>query len=331
MKQRDTSVEFFRCLMMFGIVLLHAVTLCGWKEARYNPWIASPLMACVDAFVIISGYYGIKFSCVKVLKLYALSFFCAFLMVMIGRFVYPEIHYSRSILAEAWSGMRSHWFLNAYAVLMFCAPLINAGLEKAIEKGRREFVKTFWPIVALAFGWSFLAITPIAKLIVPQSSGLEAYSALTLIGVYIVGRVYRMLEIDKMLSLKYSITWGLILSLLSCFGTLMEYSSPIILLLSVCLFTLFKKMRLPLAWGGVCGVIAPSTFSIFLLHGHRYGIHTLLKIEDWIISHGISVTGSYIIAAILVFLICLLLDVLRRVAIQGVLKMIGLVRNGETK
>ena len=69
---RDNNIELFRTLLMLGICVLHAITMCG----RTNQWLSGPLSACVDGFVFISCYYGVKFKHSKIIKLYALGIYC---------------------------------------------------------------------------------------------------------------------------------------------------------------------------------------------------------------------------------------------------------------
>lgn len=71
--KRDCSIELYRVILMFGIVLLHTV---GKGDVR-APWIGCLLKFCVTGFVFISGYFGIKFSWGKIGRLYAVAAFCA--------------------------------------------------------------------------------------------------------------------------------------------------------------------------------------------------------------------------------------------------------------
>lgn len=74
---RNSSLEVYRVMLMLGICLLHSITQAGHNTA----WVANMLSWCVPGFVFISGWYGISFSFVKVLKLYGISFYCAIMYV----------------------------------------------------------------------------------------------------------------------------------------------------------------------------------------------------------------------------------------------------------
>ena len=75
--KRDRAIDICRVCLMFGICLLHAISQAGHNIA----WAANMLMWCVPGFMFISGWFGIKFSIGKALKLYGISLYCAVLYV----------------------------------------------------------------------------------------------------------------------------------------------------------------------------------------------------------------------------------------------------------
>jgi len=70
--ERNPAIELYRVMLMFGICVLHSITQCGHNI----PWIANILLSCVVGFVFITGWFGVKFSWWKIIKLYVLSNFC---------------------------------------------------------------------------------------------------------------------------------------------------------------------------------------------------------------------------------------------------------------
>ena len=65
--KRNASIEFYRCLCMAGVVLLHALTQGGYAEGHRG--LDNLMVPSVVGFVFISGYFGIKFKFISVLKL----------------------------------------------------------------------------------------------------------------------------------------------------------------------------------------------------------------------------------------------------------------------
>lgn len=70
---RNQSVELLRVLLMLGICGIHVAAFMGggWKYLDKTLW------PCVVAFVFISGYYGVKFSVKKVVRLCGMGVWCA--------------------------------------------------------------------------------------------------------------------------------------------------------------------------------------------------------------------------------------------------------------
>lgn len=72
-KQREANIEVYRVALMFGICLLHTIGFGGYAA----PWMQNILSSCVVGFVFISGWFGVKFSCRKLVKLYGIGLYCA--------------------------------------------------------------------------------------------------------------------------------------------------------------------------------------------------------------------------------------------------------------
>ena len=59
MKARDGNVELLRLVLMFFICMIHAV---GYVDARWCHWLTNVSFVGVLGFVLISGFYGLRFS-----------------------------------------------------------------------------------------------------------------------------------------------------------------------------------------------------------------------------------------------------------------------------
>ena len=76
--KRELNVELFRIVLMLGICLVHTVFI-GAHHGIFgmSEWLNGLVGGAVDAFVFISGWYGIKFKTKKILAFYALALTCA--------------------------------------------------------------------------------------------------------------------------------------------------------------------------------------------------------------------------------------------------------------
>lgn len=82
---------------------------------------------------------------------------------------------------------RSAWFLWAYVLMMALAPLVDRALEGGVGRGLQFLA----PLFLTVFVWGFLSARPVLRDVLPITAGINAYSGLTLLGVYAGARVIR--------------------------------------------------------------------------------------------------------------------------------------------
>ena len=123
--ERDTSVECYRVLLMFGIILLHSITQCGFCRRGLD----NVLSTCVDSFVFISGYYGIRFTLGKLARLVLIGLFCATVAALCGGLGFVGV--VRVLVKNG-----CYWFLWTYIACMMCSPIINAGIDALASEGK---------------------------------------------------------------------------------------------------------------------------------------------------------------------------------------------------
>jgi len=126
-KQRDYNGEIVRLTAIVGICLLHGSSFGNYP---CRSWIN--LFYCfLDAFVVISGWYGIKFSWLKVCRLLVIAVSCAFLdAILYERMLLGNEFWWRTIVTKSFS----HWYLNCYLVLMLMSPILNLAIDTVAEK-----------------------------------------------------------------------------------------------------------------------------------------------------------------------------------------------------
>ena len=198
---RDTGIDLYRIVLMLGICLLHCIHK-GMHDCRP---LTMSLLSCVDGFVFISGWCGIRFSWGKVLRLYGVAAYAAIvcaLYSMMGENCSVNAFLQSTL--DLWKGF---WFLHAYVLLMLISPCINAAFESLSED---KLLPVALPLLAIPFCWSFGHDVPILRRFIPGTDGLSAYSGLTFIGVYVAGRLARRFEsriIISMSQLQNRLLW----------------------------------------------------------------------------------------------------------------------------
>ena len=310
MAKRDGGVELYRAFLMFGICLLHSATMCGHP----NVWMQGLLSPCVNGFVFISGYYGIKFRPSKVFRLYGVGLFCAWAAVTLTRW-----HFGAECAGTGryWFDVyrlfkQSFWFLHAYVVLMLLAPLVDGAMATFRENGDcQRLVWALLPPLMLVFVWAAWTSTPKLQLLAPRSSGVEAYSGLTLLGTYIVARCFRIFDIVPRIGTRWLIPAVIVLAVLSGPAGLYDYSTPVALALAAAYFIFFAKFK---GGGHLCklSALSPSLFSVYLLHSQGFGFIWMKRCEQWLLAQGVPLFAAYFATALAIFFACLLIDFPRR-------------------
>lgn len=300
--RRNASIDFLRAMMMLGIVLLHIVA-CPERWEAWRP-VACMLLPCVVGFVFISGYFSVKFSWRKLLALYGTAFWCLGVIWVI----------SGASFSEMMQMFKGKWFLHAYAILMCAAPVINFAIDK-FQVGLRMFM----PLIVMIFGWGFLANMAFVHHYIPQMPEFTGKSGLTLIGIYIVARFYRLNEkrFDAVQSRWYCLVLLPLLALCSFGqGWFGNYNSPVALLLALCVFHLVKQIRLPNVVGQLMVFLSPSIFSVYILHANQ-------RAYDWmnVLIQKIPLPEAltFVFVALIVFVLCCLIDLPRR-AVVGLIR-----------
>ena len=275
MKNRDSNIELLRIVTTVFILILHCN---GWflKEwGGITVWntgnslvagcrilIQNITVLGVDAFILISGFYGIRPKLKSIVNLFTLLLFfyvgCYLWECGLGKiFTWEELKIN--LLAFT----RTNWFINGYMFLMLLSPIINAFVESTTTK-KLGFYTTVYCLVTLYFGyymgnqyWYYN----------------EAFSVTMMVGVYLVGRFLNKIS-DKLENIKY---WHIVLAFVALIGIMslirvlssneeawLNYGSPITIIASVLLFLLF--FRLPKFHSKFINWVGVSCLASFILH-----------------------------------------------------------------
>lgn len=304
--KRESFIDTYRAVLMFGICLLHSITQCGHNTA----WAANMLAWCVPGFMFISGWFGIRFSIGKVLKLYGISFYCSIMYVAFDVVVSSKVADYNCVI-QAYNIAIGQWFLNAYVIVMCLTPMVNLAVE-------RMTIKEMCPLLVCVFGWSFATTLPVVNRCVPKSVGLTAYSFLTLLGVYIVARFTRRIydgesgPFYKLIKKKKVVFLVVGICLIITAIGLGDYNSPFAIAVAGGIFFILKDCGIPVWLGRVCTWLGPSMFTVYLLHSHRHAFGYLTIVHDSLLRKGFSLVAAYLMTALIVFFLCVVADLPRR-------------------
>lgn len=184
---RDNRTELYRMFLMLGIVLLHTQSHAPVRHF----WVSNALLFCVTGFVFISGYYGMTFKVGKIVRLYGMAFVC--MAVVSAMSCWLGDGEWRDFAFLTFKAVKDTWFLHAYAALMLMVPMINAALE------RRGWET---PFLVLSLGWSYLYDIRHLQPFVFPVSGLGSHTVLTLAGIYVAARVFRLRGLERQITVR---------------------------------------------------------------------------------------------------------------------------------
>lgn len=267
---RQTNIELLRILAMFMVLIVHAdfVALGNptWDSIRSHPiseggraLIEIAAKVCVNVFVLISGWFGIKpslrgfggflFQC---LYFYLLTYAIMFLAGL------SPLH--PMLLARCFWFGDSCWFEKSYSLLYILSPLLNM----YSERGDR---KQFRTILIFFFCFEFLyGLTPSTKYI------NYGYSPISFIGLYLLARYMRLYGngIFNRLRNVYpvatfaSFVLFIILSRWEKGGFVLSYVSPLIIIAALALLSFFSNLKV--RYSRFVNYVAKSSFAVYLFH-----------------------------------------------------------------
>ena len=306
---RDASIEAYRIFLMFGICLLHCVCQGKWSGI----WPRNLLVFCVPGFVFISGWFGIRFSVSKIIRLYSIPIYASLIAPLFGGCF---VGYWKDVL-RVWNADGGFWFIHAYVILMLFSPLINMAFSKATDK---EKVCAVVPIFIVVMCWGVLLNYNHFRLYIPSSSGLSAGSALTFMAIYSVARLCREYRLYEKLSINLAICSSVVLAVILSFsrGYLCHVNNPVCLALAASLFIIFKKLKIPFAANRVITFLSPFMLSVYCISGTIYFPFTEQKffsvvefVKEVSFAHGFPVYICVFLASIVSFMIGLVADMPR--------------------
>lgn len=166
MKERDSNIELLRIVCMMFIVVHHSLlglysvpfVLEGQGECDVLSGSALILNGfCyigVNVFILISGYYGIKFKWRGLLTLYLTCSFYAFITYLAGKGggIASDGCGLRQVLMPL--SCRYWWFMTDYFILYLFSPLLNKAIE---HLNKKEFLRVLvlFTIANVYFGYGF--------------------------------------------------------------------------------------------------------------------------------------------------------------------------------
>lgn len=152
--QRQSNIELLRCFAMLCIIVYH---LCLFAlggvptSTKLYQALQIPLHIGVPLFVLISGYFGIRFSLKGLMRLCSKGYFYFVPFAVIPMLVYNTGGVKDVLKSIFIFGFDAQWYLNTYLYLFLFSPIINCYLEN-ITKSQRFYLLAILTFMSVYIG-----------------------------------------------------------------------------------------------------------------------------------------------------------------------------------
>ena len=325
---RDSNIELLRVVAMFLVLIDHSGYM-SINPPTNEEVFSAPMLSlarhccqsfssiCVNVFVLISGWFGIK---AKISRIVEFLFQCYFIC-FVSYFVLVAIGITTQMSMGEWVNflvLGDLWFVMAYLILYLIAPMINKFIESLTQK---QF---------LYFLLAFLMIQFLHGFVIQVSWFDKGMSPLTLMSLYMMGRYMRLYPnsftsmskwVDILIYFAVSL-FGAICTFLSVrHGAegyrFFSYASPTIIVASVYFFLFFTKISFR---SRTTNWIAASAFAVYVLNceGHFWSFYLSTNHSWWIAGTPSAYLIRTLVFDVIVFVVAILLDKVRIVIWQQV-------------
>lgn len=282
--ERNSSIELYRIIATFAVLIVHfnGWFVGDWPLPAYdisNPTlfrtgqmiISAAVIICVNMFVIISGYFGIRLKLSSVLKLIiylALIYIPLYIVKCVSNHEFVLTDFIERCFVISYAG----YFIQCYFMLMILSPVLNA----FIDKYGRDSLK--WVILFWLLEFWFGCIMDVEEL-----GYNRGYSVIHFVLMYMIARCINLYEDD----IKRIKPWVWVLGyLLSTIIIVLshiigikwcwDYSNPLVVFSSVCSFLPFLYSTY---YNKVINWIASGTLAVYIIHVTYYIRSSLQRVD----------------------------------------------------
>ena len=284
--QRESSFELMRIIAQYMIIIYHILLVFFYNECE-NPdllyklvWI--PLHIAVPCYVLVSGYFGIKFSLRGLFRIIANLFIYGLCLYLIRVYALHETHLviRKTLFFISSTGQ---WFVRIYMYLYLLAPIINKMINSLSVQNRI--------LVLILLAWiscwcGFMNFEP---------SLYEGKNLVHFCFLYLLGNTLSLYKekLNQIATYKVIAAYLFVNALAAgggyyallkvpqntlLFNLFFSYNSMILILNAILFFMLFMRIKIK---SGFINYIATSSLAIYMLHMFILR-HCFMDIVLWI-------------------------------------------------
>lgn len=286
MSTRNSNIEVLRIIAMVMVLSLHSFL---WNLASgsdgyihefslgvcFDYFRESLCICAVNVFVLISGYYGIKWKLKSFLNfVFQVCFWSLGLYLML--LLFGKVSYSNSELFYRFVGViGNYWFVEAYLGLYLLSPILNLWLDRTPRRS------------VLVLTLLFILFEVVSELLGLKRNFVRGYNTLAFCGIYMIGKLLYLykdklstyLSISTLKRTLLYVLFALIITSISLYKLFVKgndymtiqlsfnyaYSNPLVIIEGILLFLVFIPLKFDNKY---VNFFACSNFSVYLFHMH---------------------------------------------------------------
>lgn len=272
-------MELLRIVAML-LVLVYHTNFLSFGEPTISEAKSFPLIVilrdllnacsviCVNLFVFISGWYGIKPK-IKRFSEFLFQVFFIIAVTLVAYSIFSDHHFDRHDLQSIFLMTDEMWFVKAYIILYLFAPALNAFVEKASQKELLITLIIFF-VFQTIYGWGIVVVKWIN----------DGYSPICFFGLYLLASYirkyknrftsmpakYDLLTFIGLTVINTTIAYFTIYKGFKAYMWLNSYVSPLVILETIYLALFFSKLSFR---NNFVNWVASSCFAVYLVHCSR--------------------------------------------------------------
>ena len=278
--KRAVNIELLRIYCMFMVLIVHYnVPINGQPD--YNMLMTAPWKAlgvtglkslsfiCVNCFILISGYFGIKWKLKSFIKYIFQIAYWSVLTYILCYCCHLHDFSGIEIIKRLLLCLTHNWFFISYLGLYIIAPVLNSYIETISVKKLGQFLLAFYAFAVL-FGY-FTQYAPDFN----KGMSFISFAGLYMTGAYLKRTDLRIFRQSAKFDFLVYIVLGLVMTAVSILTRyigltkdIYGYMNPVVRIQGIYLFLFFSKININHGQKAIL-FFSSSAFSVLLLHGFK--------------------------------------------------------------
>lgn len=278
---RQSNIELLRIVAMFLVLIVHSgfISVRSPSTSDVHLHFIQPFtrflfeslsISCVDIFVLISGWFGIRPT-----KKGLYSFIFQVFYFTAGTYLIMVLFGLASLSLEGIASCflfipdYDYWFVRTYLLLFILSPVLNSFVDSVDKKTFRNVLIGFF-LFQTIYAWGYVAVNAFAG----------GYSTISFMGLYLLARYVRLYEpgwakmpvlIDFLIIIGCIVSMAAISYVTAFLGHPLSgkfcgsYICPLVIILALYMVIAFSKLKIQSKF---VNWVAASCFAVYLFHTH---------------------------------------------------------------